>query len=73
MPLFCCVFCGRFRDLLGDDPLLLGLERGHAVALELLGGPALRSGALVDNVTSHDERVLEKAGVGLHASAGEQT
>ena len=67
------VFLGHFRHLLGNDPLLLRLERGHAVALELLGGPALRSGALVDNVSRHDERVLEQAGVGLHASAGEET
>jgi hypothetical protein len=67
------VFLGHFRHLLGNDPLLLRLERGHAVALELLGGPALRSGALVDNISRHDERVLEQAGVGLHASSGEET
>lgn len=59
--------------LLSDDPLLLRLEGRHAVALELLSGPALGSGALVDDVAGHDERVLEQAGVRLHASAGEQT
>ena len=59
------------HSLLSDDPLLLRLEGGHAVALELLSGPALGSGALVDDVAGHDERVLEQAGVRLHASAGE--
>ena len=61
------------HSLLSDDPLLLRLEGRHAIALELLSGPALGSGALVDDVAGHDERVLEQAGVGLHASAGEQT
>ena len=62
-----------YHSLLSDDPLLLRLEGRHAIALELLSGPALGSGALVDDVAGHDERVLEQAGVGLHASAGEQT
>jgi hypothetical protein len=53
--------------------LLLRLESRHAAALELFSGPTLGGGTLVDNVTGHDERVLEQAGVRLHAGAREQT